>query len=92
MARVFCLGRYFQDRGKLIFNNSYQNLSTKILNIVGYRDVILTSLPETLKVLTIFEDFNEDYIALPTASIILPEGGHILRSMSELRLHPLEQP
>ncbi|RYP39366.1 hypothetical protein DL766_000391 [Monosporascus sp. MC13-8B] len=27
----------------------------------GYRNIILTSLPETLKVLTIFEDFNEDY-------------------------------
>ncbi|RFU33343.1 hypothetical protein B7463_g3037, partial [Scytalidium lignicola] len=27
----------------------------------GYRDVILTSLPKELKILTIFEDFNEDY-------------------------------
>lgn len=31
------------------------------LNIAGYRDIILNSLPETLKTLTIFEDFNEDY-------------------------------
>lgn len=28
--------------------------------MLGYRDIILTSLPETLKVLTILEDFNED--------------------------------
>ncbi|RYP76928.1 hypothetical protein DL771_001481 [Monosporascus sp. 5C6A] len=27
----------------------------------GYQNIILTSLPETLKTLTIFEDFNEDY-------------------------------
>ncbi|RYO96980.1 hypothetical protein DL764_007381 [Monosporascus ibericus] len=27
----------------------------------GYQNIILTSLPETLKALTIFEDFNEDY-------------------------------
>jgi hypothetical protein len=54
-------GRYIQDRGKLRFMYSFQETSIKILDFIGFMDIILTSLPATLKDLTLFEDFNEDY-------------------------------
>ncbi|RYP20711.1 hypothetical protein DL765_002661 [Monosporascus sp. GIB2] len=43
----------------------------------GYQNIILTSLPETLKVLTIFEDFNEDYNIVHCFNYIMREWPHL---------------
>lgn len=54
-------GQYIQDPGNLSFMYSFHETSIKILDFIGFVDIILTSLPATLKDFTLFEDFNEDY-------------------------------
>jgi len=44
-----------------ILSSKLLSFDTLRLNVVDYRNLILTSLPKTLQTLTIFEDFNEDY-------------------------------
>jgi hypothetical protein len=40
---------------------SFQETSINILDFIDLMHMILSSLPATLKDLTLFEDFNEDY-------------------------------